>query len=360
MAYDNCLTYLRRRGSLSLGQAPLCPVDDLILSMLAYAPFGGILPGAGEGGWVPLSQAVAELVRRPGWDAVGPLMARQIPTLVVRAARSPRFGALKLGCYEEVQDGQTQFAALTYRLPDGTPYLAYRGTDDTLTGWKECFAMSYSPAIPAQILARDYLLQVAGTHRGKLRLGGHSKGGNLAMYAALHAPAAVRGRVLSVCSHDGPGFHGDLTATRSYRALAGKMTTFVPQNSLVGTLLHQDPRAKTVKSHGRGTVGQHDPFTWEVRGTTFRTLPRPSYRGRRKAAGFRRWVDSMAPAERVEFTRIFFRLLAAPQGGTLSAVTRSWTHSALAMAGAFRRLSPREQREMVGFVWRFLRSMVRG
>ena len=360
MRYANCLTYLHRRGALPFRAAPFCPVDGLILSMCAYAPFGGILPGRGEAGWLSFTQGAARLVRRPGWDRTGPLMARQIPDLVLQAAESPRFRGVKLGEQEEILDGQTQFAALTYALPDGTLFLAFRGTDDTLVGWKECFSMSYSPAVPAQRLALDYVRQVAGAHRGKLRLGGHSKGGNLAMYAALHAPADLRRRILTVCSYDGPGFGQDLTQTRPYRALAGRMTTFVPQTSLVGTLLHQDPRAKTVKSHGRGLVRQHDPFTWEVRGTSFLTLPRPSRRGQREAAGFRGWVNSMAPEEREEFTDVFFQLLAAPQAETLSDLTRSWTGSVLAMAGAYRRLEPALQRDMLGYVSRFVRNMVVG
>lgn len=355
---ENCLTYLRRRGALPFRAAPFCPVDDLILSMCAYAPFGGIVPA--EDGWVALAPAVAALVRRPGWDRVGPLMARQIPDLVVQAARSPRFRGVKLGCYAERLDERTQFAALTYALPDGTLYLAFRGTDDTLVGWKECFAMSYSPAVPAQGLALDYLLRAARQHRGKLRLGGHSKGGNLAMYASLQAPAEVRRRILSVCSHDGPGFAQDLTRTPAYRALAGRLTTYVPQASLVGTLLHQDPRAKTVMSHGRGTVGQHDPFTWAVRGTTFRTLPRQDRRGRRRTAGFQGWVDSMAPREREAFTQVFFYLLSAGQASTLTQVSRRKVASLLAAAGAFGALPGQARREMVDYVWRFLRNMVMG
>lgn len=360
MAYENCLTYLRRRGALSLRGAPFCPVDDLILSLCAYAPLEGLVPGVAEDRWVPFAQAVAGLVRRPGWDKVGPLMARQIPDLVLLAAQAPRFRAGQLGCCAAVTDERTQFAALTYRLPDGTLYLAFRGTDDTLVGWKECFAMSYSPAVPAQELARDYLLQVAQRHRGKLRLGGHSKGGNLAMYAALHAPAVVRQRILSVCSHDGPGFCQDPTRSRPYRALAGRLTTFVPQASLVGTLLHQDPKAKTVKSHGRGTVGQHDPFTWEVQGTGFRLLPHPSRRGQREAAGFRGWVDSMDPREREVFTQVFFQLLSARQAQTLSEISQRWVDSALGAVGAYRRLEPQLRRDMLEYVWRFVRNMALG
>ena len=299
VGYGNCLDYLQRRGVLPFRVAPFCPVDDLILSLCAYLPFEQVLPGPRQGDWVPFPQAVEALTQRPGWDAVGLIMAKDTPALVRQAARSPRFQTLGLGCAAGVLDQQTQFAALTFRLPDSTLYLAFRGTDDTLVGWKECFAMSYAFPVPAQALAQDYLVQVAQRHPGRLRVGGHSKGGNLAVWAALHAPPLLRRRILRVTSHDGPGFGQDLTRTRAYGALAPRLVTYIPQASLVGTLLHQDPRAQIIQSHGVGTVGQHDPFSWTVRGTGFVSLPRRSRRGDRESAGFRGWVDALSPADQL-------------------------------------------------------------
>ncbi|MFR2521782.1 MAG: Mbeg1-like protein [Evtepia gabavorous] len=333
MGYGNCLDYLQRRGVLPFRVAPFCPVDDLILSLCAYLPFEQVLPGPRQGDWVPFPQAVEALTQRPGWDAVGLIMAKDTPALVRQAARSPRFQTLGLGCAAGVLDQQTQFAALTFRLPDSTLYLAFRGTDDTLVGWKECFAMSYAFPVPAQALAQDYLVQVAQRHPGRLRVGGHSKGGNLAVWAALHAPPLLRRRILRVTSHDGPGFGQDLTRTRAYGALAPRLVTYIPQASLVGTLLHQDPRAQIIQSHGVGTVGQHDPFSWTVRGTGFVSLPRRSRRGDRESAGFRGWVDALSPAEREEFTQVFFDLLAASRAETLSEFSQSWADSALAWRG---------------------------
>lgn len=360
VGYGNCLDYLQRRGVLPFRVAPFCPVDDLILSLCAYLPFEQVLPGPGQGDWVPFPQAVEALTQRPGWDAVGLIMSKDTPALVRQAARSPRFQTLGLGCAAGVLDQQTQFAALTFRLPDSTLYLAFRGTDDTLVGWKECFAMSYAFPVPAQALAQDYLVQVAQRHPGRLRVGGHSKGGNLAVWAALHAPPLLRRRILRVTSHDGPGFGQDLTRTRAYGALAPRLVTYIPQASLVGTLLHQDPRAQIIQSHGVGTVGQHDPFSWTVRGTGFVSLPRRSRRGDRESAGFRGWVDALSPAEREEFTQVFFDLLAASRAETLSEFSQSWADSALAVAGAYAALPPAVRRDMLDYLWRFLVNMGTG
>lgn len=293
VGYENCLDYLQRRGVLPFRVAPFCPVDDLILSLCAYLPFEQVLPGPRQGDWVPFPHAVEALTQRPGWDAVGLIMAKDTPALVRQAARSPRFQTLGLGCAAGVLDQQTQFAALTFRLPDGTLYLAFRGTDDTLVGWKECFAMSYAFPVPAQ-------------------------------------------------------------------ALAPRLVTYIPQASLVGTLLHQDPRAQIIQSHGVGTVGQHDPFSWTVRGTGFVPLPRRSRRGDRESAGFRGWVDALSPAEREEFTQVFFDLLAASRAETLSELSQSWADSALAVAGAYAALPPAVRRDMLDYLWRFLVNMGTG
>lgn len=359
MARANCLDYLNRQGGLSFAQAPFCEVDSLILSLLAYGRFEGILPGPDTSQTLSLAQAVESLIARPGWDRTGAVMARQIPALILRAARCPRFAPLPLGAFQSLLDQDTQFAALTVFLPDGTRYLAFRGTDDTLTGWKECFSLSFSAPIPGQITAEAYLAQAARTP-GKLRLGGHSKGGNLAVWAALHAPPPVRARVLRVYSHDGPGFSQDLTSAPAYRSLAGRISVLVPQGSLVGALLCQDRRQKTIRSWGSGIVAQHDPFTWEVTGTHFRRLPRRSYLGRRRAAILRSWVASLSPEERESFTQILFHLLSAGQACTLSDLKHALPASALAGLQAFTRLDKPAQRELLEGLRRLLISLSTG
>ena len=217
MAYENCLDYLRLRGIFPGTVAPFCPVDNLILSVCAYVPWEEAVPTLRDGDWLPFPQAVEALTSHPDWDAVGLNHAQGHPHPGGGGRPQPPVPPLSLGCCEHVQDENTQFAALTYRLPDGTLYLAFRGTDDSLAGWKECFALSYT-TVPAQKLAQEYLIQVARRYPGKLRVGGHSKGGNLAVWAAVHAPPLVRRRILQVISNDGPGFGRDLTTTRPTRS----------------------------------------------------------------------------------------------------------------------------------------------
>ena len=356
MSRKNCLDYLEERGHLPFSQAPFCIIDSLILSVCAYAPLEGVLPGLSAQEALPFRQAVNRLTTQAGWDHTGVLMADQIPRLVVRTAESPRFAQVRLGCCESILDEETgtQFAALTWFLPDGTLYLSFRGTDDSLVGWKECFRMAFTFPIPAQKLAEDYLAQVAARHPGKLRLGGHSKGGNLAVWAAVHAQPMVRRRILRVDSHDGPGFTRDLTGTPAYQALAKRIRIFVPQSSLVGALLHQDRHCQVIRSHGSGTVGQHDPFSWEVEGTQYRLLPRRGALGRESAGTVHAWLAAMSPQEQEEFVEVLFHLLAAGHAKTLTDITSALADNALSMAKAYKALDRTTRREIRSYLRRML------
>ncbi len=354
--HADVLTYLARRGGLSFAAAPFCEVDALILSILAYADFDAVVPPEDDG--LPLSQALARLMQRDGWDRVGLLMSPKTPVLVRAAGESHRFGPLRLCACRSRTDDETQFAAMALRLPDGTLFLAYRGTDDTIVGWRECFELSYATAVPAQVEAAAYLRDVAAHWPGKLRLGGHSKGGNLAVWAAVHAPAAVRRRIVHVYSNDGPGFSQDLTRTRAYRAL--RISLFIPQSSPVGPLLCQDSRYQVIRSWEHGGIAQHDPFSWEVRGTGFRTLPRRSLLGRRSDRVLHSWIAALDPEERAEFTDVLFSLLSADHAETLTDLSASWLDSALAAARAYQALPDDRRRQLRGPIARLLVSFATG
>ena len=352
------IVWIISSGGGALSGGPPLPGGRFDPVSVRSLPFEQVLPGPRQGDWVPFPQAVEALTQRPGWDAVGLIMAKDTPALVRQAARSPRFQTLGLGCAAGVLDQQTQFAALTFRLSDGaTLYLAFRGNDDTLVGWKECFAMSYAFPVPAQALAQDYL-QVAQRHPGRLRVGGHSKGGNL----AVGRPSRPAPSPAADSAGDQPrrplGAGQDLTRTRAHEPWAPGRSPISQVTG--GTFPTCGPRAQIIQSHGVGTVGQHDPFSWTVRGTGFVSLPRRSRRGDRESAGFRGWVDALSPAEREEFTQVFFDLLAASRAETLSEFSQSWADSALAVAGAYAALPPAVRRDMLDYLWRFLVNMGTG
>ena len=211
-----------------------------------------------------------------------------------------------------------QFAALTIETGDGAVYLAFRGTDDTLAGWKEDFHLACVPEIPAQRLAVEYTRQAAKQYpRKKLRLGGHSKGGNLAVWSALNVPDRVRRRIQQVWSNDGPGFHEDILSLPEHQDVARRIVTIIPQSSLVGMILEHDEDYTVVESSEKGLM-QHDGFSWEVKGPGFVRLGSVTRQGRHHDLVLKEWVRQMPLDQREKFVEGLFSLLTASGAQTLT------------------------------------------
>ena len=231
----NLLDYLDWRGDLTLAQDPFNEVDNLILAELSFVDFKGIVPAPGKGESVNLRQAAEQYFARfPAGEKIdmGVLVPSEIPEMLRKMAISDRFRDMKLNCFVDWLDVEKaeQFAALTIETGDGLLYLSFRGTDDTLAGWKEDFNMACVPEVPAQKMAVTYVEQVAKQFpRKKLRLGGHSKGGNLAVWSGVFCPAAVQRRVAAIWSNDGPGFHDDILDLPQHQQVADRIRQMVSE-----------------------------------------------------------------------------------------------------------------------------------
>ena len=319
----NLLDYLDWRGDLTLGQDPFNEVDNLILAELSFVDFSGIVPPPGQGSGIPLYEAAERYFARfPEGEKIdmGVLVPDAIPEMLEKMAACPRFRDMKLSCFADWLDNDkaVQFAALTIETGDGAVYLAFRGTDDTLAGWKEDFHLACVPEIPAQRLAVEYTRQTAKQYpRKKLRLGGHSKGGNLAVWAALNVPDRVQRRIQQVWSNDGPGFHEDILSLPEHQDVARRIVTIIPQSSLVGMILEHDEDYTVVESSEKGLM-QHDGFSWEVKGSGFVRLGSVTRQGRHHDLVLKEWVRQMPLDQREKFVEGLFSLLTASGAQTLT------------------------------------------
>ncbi|MDD3347080.1 Mbeg1-like protein [Oscillibacter sp.] len=319
----NLLDYLDWRGDLTLEQAPFNEVDNLILAELSFVDFKGIVPGPGEGGSVELRAAAeAYFARFPAGEKIdmGVLVPSAIPEMLRKMAISQRFRAMGLNCFVDRLDAQRaeQFAAVAVETGDGLVYLSFRGTDDTLAGWKEDFNMSCVPEVPSQKHAVRYTQAVAKQYpRRKLRLGGHSKGGNLAVWAAVFAPAAIQRRICAVWSNDGPGFHDDILDLPQHGRVAERITSIVPKSSVVGMLLEHEEDYVVVDSSQQGLM-QHDGFSWAVLGDHFVRLRSITRQGRLNDLALKEWVRNMPLDQREKFVDGLFAVLSASGAVTLT------------------------------------------
>ena len=301
--------YLERRGGLTLEQSPLGPVDALILSALAYVPVEGLVP-ADFGRALPLGRAAERCLALPAGER-GRRRPEETRLLAV-LARSPRFSSMGLtGCRTRRDpERQLQFSAAAVLPGDGSLFLAFRGTDSTLVGWKEDLNMSFLDAVPAQLEAAGYAREAARAFPGPLLLGGHSKGGNLAIFAGASCPAPVRDRIRAIYNFDGPGFGPCLLSRPGYPELLSRTHTFVPQFSLVGMLLDREGPCAVVAS-GRSGLLQHDLYSWQIQGDGFVLLPETAPLSRCAAQAVRAWLGELSPRDRERMADTLYALLSS-------------------------------------------------
>ena len=232
--------YIRWRGDLSFTQDPLHPVDALVFSALSYIHFEEIF--GEEDSPRTLLELGKEFLELPDMEDL--IRSKNDPELLSLAAESSRFGSCRLAWCRSLLDPtqDTQFFAVTFLLDDGSAMVTFRGTDSTVVGWKEDFNMSFQQTVPSQQLALQYVREVCFNHPGPIRLCGHSKGGNMAVFAGARTNPMFQDRILGIYNNDGPGFSEYMMGDPGYRAIGPLIHTFVPQSSIIGMLMdHEEP-----------------------------------------------------------------------------------------------------------------------
>ena len=351
------LDYLDWRGDITFAERPFNEVDNLLLAELSYLDFGGIVT-ADFAAAVPLSDAVAAFTKRTPHADMGVLVPDKIPGLAQKMAASARFRDVLLSGYVCKLDEQaeTQFAALCAALPDGTVYAAFRGTDDTIVGWKEDFNMGFLPIVPAQREAADYLRAAAAAFPSqKLRAGGHSKGGNLAVYAAVWCGESVQDQLLAVYNNDGPGFHTSLLDRPEHQRIANRIQTILPESSVVGMLLEHEESYQVVRSNQVGLM-QHDGFSWQVLGTQFVHLSGLTEGGRIVDSALRDFVRGLDQEQRIRFVDALFEVLTCTNAETLTDLKDGGFRTAYSMLKTVRSLDPDTRQALSGTLGLLVRS----
>lgn len=258
------MDYLKWRNDVIFDVSSFNDVDNVILSCLVYTDFGELFSEHNK--IYSIEETFKLFCEKHSLQEVreSKQFLERVPLLFEDMVVGDRFKGTKIGYYKDVLEKETikQFAAVVFFLPDGTNYIAFRGTDSTITGWKEDFLMSCSSDTEGAKEAVAYLNEVAKNIEGDLILGGHSKGGNFAMYASIFCNEEVKDRIVKVYNNDGPGFRDEIINTDEYKKAVPKICNIIPQTSIIGQLLSNYGKYTIIKSNATG-IFQHDALTWE-------------------------------------------------------------------------------------------------
>ncbi len=302
----NIVDYIIEHGDKTLDELPFNEVDSLVLSQFSYLKFDNLFEGQGSG------QTIGSLKDHPEYEQLFTDSRFESVNrgLFEAMMESRRFSQVSLFDHVNMVDAkwEIQFSAITCIFENGFVYVAYRGTDETFTGWKEDFNMAFITPVPAQTKAVQYLNRVALNVRGGLTVGGHSKGGNLAVYAAMKCLPEVRDRIVQIYSHDGPGFAEGVLDSDDFMAVKDRIRKTIPRSSVVGMVLQTQENHEVVKCRYFGLL-QHDPFNWIVDGTEFakaENIHRYTYV---KDASVNRWIGNMDYERRQEFVELLFDVI---------------------------------------------------
>lgn len=302
--------YIKWRGDLDLCRDGFNDIDNLVLASVAYIDMDDVFAGG-----VPDTLTIKEISeayfektfdKKEFFDGT---ILKDSPDIIRMIADTDRYRDVKVRNYTSVIDTERimQFAAMEFLLPDDTSYIAYRGTDDYVVGWKEDFMLALRET-EAEKATVDYINRIAKGGDRRLRVGGHSKGGHLAVYAAAKCDREIRDRIINVYNNDGPGFMEETAAGEDIKEILPKLVSIIPEECIVGLLMNPVGTPIIVKSTARA-VFQHNPVTWCLEGKSFTTVEDVSRGAKAVDKIIKENVEKKDPEELDKFVEDLFSVL---------------------------------------------------
>lgn len=305
----NICRYINKFGDRSFNRKPFSNVDSLVLSQISYLIFKDVLKDDGDTIAIKDLDST-DIIESLTKDTLEP---RNNRILIRELARSKRFQNIHIAYFTRKDDEEKmqQFAALTFLIGRNAAYIAFRGTDISILGWKEDLNLALLSEVPSQLAAKKYLDTVFKhlNDRHLIMVGGHSKGGNLAVYAATNCRPEIQERISVVFDHDGPGFKKRIFSQDNFLNIESKIDRTIPRNSLVGILLNHYHRTTIVKSRAITGLIQHDPFRWQIDDKGhFITCDQRSGNSTALDQAFNDWLEDMSDEERRSMIEKIFRI----------------------------------------------------
>ncbi len=341
------LDYLKEYGDYTLEEKPFSDVDSLVLSQFAYLKFDGMAPSPGED--KPMV-TMYDLANHESYDHLyaDERYREDNTALFLGMYRSRRFSGMKIGNYvNRIElERETQFSAVTYCLSNGIYYVAFRGTDENIVGWKEDLNLAFSEPVPGQLMSVEYLERTAQSIPGEFYVGGHSKGGNLAVYSSMNCDPKVRQRIRGIYDHDGPGFRPEVKQMGAYAEIEPEIHKTIPRSSLVGMLLYSDGTYQVVESKTVG-VAQHNPYTWLTDGDHFHIVEEIRAGRKFMDEALNEWILSLNQEQMHTFADTLYQIVLASETDNLIDFTNNWFQSIHKIGMALKAVDPQTARMII-------------
>lgn len=317
----NITNYLKWRGDITFKESSFNEIDNLIFSELAYIE----ISKKDTEKKITVKNAINKFFKKYDEKQLAKKfsLSKNPVSFLEALANSKRFGNLFITNYinKVSKKEEKQFSAMVIHINFNTIYIAFKGTDETMVGWKEDLNMSFLSEIPSQLEAVNYVNKVVSWNKCHIYLGGHSKGGNLAVYAGVKCKKKIQKRIKFIFNNDGPGFTEDFVMSQSYLNTLPKIKTFLPETSIIGMLLTQKSEYKVIKSDSIG-IWQHDALTWQVEGTKFITLKEVDETSNKLRTTVSSWLEKIDKKEREIFINTLYQVLEKSHIETVEELTK--------------------------------------
>ena len=337
----NIIDYIKWRGDIPLTKRfPVNEIDSMILARFSYLIFNRIR--------MKNEETVASIAKKMSGFKNEEFRYNGDKELISNMGDSIRFGNLKVTDFVEnnEKESEKQFGAITIHTAKDEMYISYIGTNATLYGWKEDCNMAFMDDVPCQLEGKAYLAMVAEKYPDKnIRIGGHSKGGNVAIYAAVTAEREVQGRIIKVCNYDGPGFSKKQLERFGKAAIIDRIETYFPQDSIIGRMLNHNEKCTVILSDEKG-VRQHDIYSWHVLGTApvnYGQLTRASERMNNTLTN---WLENSTSEQRRVFFDSIFEILYSTEADTFAEIQQKMGKNMSLMIKGYGKM-PKEDRKTV-------------
>lgn len=345
----NINDYLLWRGDIPINKyAKFNEIDSMILARFSYLRFDKIRVNKEE-----TIESISNKMKDLDNDE---FRYNGDKELITNLGQSDRFKNMIVTDYIQIndKDNEKQFGAVTVHISDSEMYISFIGTDSTIYGWKEDFNMAFMDDVPCQIAGKDYSQKIANKYPGKkIRIGGHSKGGNVAIYSAITMPQDMQDRIIKVYNYDGPGFNKEIINKYGNSKIIKKLETYIPQDSIIGRIMNHQEKTTISLSIEKGIL-QHDIYSWQVLGDDMLKSEKNTQTSEDLNNMFDEWLKTTTNEQRKIFFDSVFELFYATDANTFGDISKSLSKSLPKISQKYKEMPEQDKKAITEMIKLFV------